>query len=555
MDDILMTEEELAEYVKCAQSPEYFIENFCWLQQKASAGVSTANSIIPFAMGKREGDDFYFQREIVRHLHLRENVLVKKSRRVGCSWIAAAYAAWLINFHENVTVNFISQNGKKAKDILRKVKFILNNLAYHDHKDIKKATPAKFLLGEVETMNQERIAIVWRNDDGSISTHSEVVSLNNTDNSSRGDDPTLIVFDELAFYEHPDDTWASAIPGLTRGGHWFGISTPNGVGHVYHRMTSIGDLWAENKITEKPDFWYRRIYFHEAGITEAQIRKSTVGMTQDLIDQEWHLKDLVPGSVAFNPAMLAACYKPISQFPDIGEYLDTYRTKVSGMNDQWMYASGADTAGILHRKTNDHDYNSFTAMTLDGVQAFAYHGRDSLSEWCGSAGVDGKGKVSQFHEQYRGPLNIEVTGPGYTTYVNHIAPDDVVSEYYSVEMKHKKKKGIIERLILRVENMLITITDPFTYQCMQVFQKGFNPGEYSAPQGYFDDPVMSLALACDLLDKLIERDFDFGGASKDVVAPAQIDLTIGAAMTDTMYPGLELPPLEDELEPLPERWL
>lgn len=550
-DDISMLESELLEYWKCAEDPEYFIENYCWLQQKASAGVSSKTSIIPFEMGSKEDEDFFFQREIIQHLYNRDNVLVKKSRRVGCSWIAAAYAAWLINFHENVTVNFISQTGAKAKDILRKVKFVLNNLAYHDSPDIKKATKAKFLLSEVEIQNQERIAVVWRNDDGSISTHSEVVSLNNTDNSARGDDPTLIIFDELAFYEHPDETWASAVPGLTRGGHWFGISTSNGIGHVYHRMTSRGDLYLEGKLDEELGYWYRRIHFSEAGISDAQVLASTVGMTQDTIDQEWYLKDQVPGDVAFNPTFLAACYKPLNMHYEVKEHLDNYHARVDGRNNQYIYCSGADTAAIIHRKTKDHDFNAWTSLTLDGVQAFAYHARDSLAEWTGNPNANDLGLTSRFHEKYRGSLNIEVTGPGYTTYNNHVPPDDFISDYFAVEMKRKKKKGIIERLILRVENQEITITDPFTYQCMQVFQKGYNIGEYGAPAGYFDDPVMALALACDLLDGLIERDFSFSGTAQ----PRTQQLNdIGVPLTDIM--GTEaLPPLEDYLVELPAEWM
>ncbi len=36
------------------------------------------------------------------------------------------------------------------------------------------------------------------------------------------------IFDKLAFYEHPDETWSSAQAVMFRGDHWIAISTPGG---------------------------------------------------------------------------------------------------------------------------------------------------------------------------------------------------------------------------------------------------------------------------------------------------------------------------------------
>lgn len=205
-------------------SPSYFVETFCWLQQKASAGVSERDSILPFQMGNSPEESHFFQRRILNWLHNRENVLTLKSRRVGCSWVAAAYAAWMVNFHKNVNILFISRNGAEAKKILAKVKFILKNLAYHDSDDLRKATRTPWLCGELVTDNLEQISIGYRDDSGEVVMTSDVVSLNNTDDAARGDDATFIVFDELAFYEHPEETWSSAQKTLARGGHWMAIA-------------------------------------------------------------------------------------------------------------------------------------------------------------------------------------------------------------------------------------------------------------------------------------------------------------------------------------------
>ena len=306
-----------------------------------------------------EESHFYFQRQILKWLHDRENVLSLKSRRVGCSWVAAVYVAWFINFHENVSCAFISRNGSSAKQILAKVKFILKNLAHHDAPTLRKSTPANWLCGYIHTDNQERLAIGWRNDDGDVTVLSEVTSLNNTDDSGRGDDYSFIVFDELDFYEHPDQTWSSAITTLARGGHWMAISTPNRVGSVFHRMCATGDLWEEGKSERDIDFKYIKVHWSEAGITSDQVRKSSTGLTQALADQEWELKFITPGTVAFDPTHLAVCYKPPELYPDVARELEEYRKKVdayiSGMPGvpQLYYYSGVDTAkGNQNRKSS-----------------------------------------------------------------------------------------------------------------------------------------------------------------------------------------------------------
>lgn len=538
MTDINLSPYQVAELTKCTLSPEYFAETYGWIQQKASAGVSKKTSTIPFTMGDTkptraqienfevpEESQFYFQREILSHLHNRENVLTVKSRRVGCSWVAAMYVAWLINFHEDVSVAFISETGEKAKDILKKVEFILKNLAYHDSDNIKKATKADWLRGKFETCNKERIEIAWHNDQGEVVTLSSVVSLTNTDDSARSGDYTFIVFDELDFYVHPDITWASATTSLTRGGHWMAISTPNQMGFVFHRMCSEGQLYEAGKLDYKIDFKYIEVWASEAGITKDEIKKRTVGYTQELIDKEWNLKWITPGTVAFDPTHLAVCYKPPEFYPEIARELEAYRYEVFNPtpNKQPLYYySGGDTSkGNPNKKSREKDYHAHVAMTKSGIQANGYISQEPLSSWAGKvvdnhgSGVVVKGKLSKLHEEFPGYLQIEEEGPGYTAVNNHQIPNDTFSRMNPVSMKNKFKKGAVERLIIKVESHQIVITDLATFQQMSTFQKGSAPGSYEAAVGYNDDLVVAMILAEDARDQEGGMEFSFGASAAD----------------------------------------
>lgn len=594
MNDLLLDEHQVKELTRCLKSPAYFIGKYAWLQQKASAGVSDKSSIIQFHMGTRKptrediekvlnsdsGDDImsdecrhYFQRYILECLHRRKNVLTLKSRRVGCSWVAAAYAAWLVNFHEHVNVLFISRNGKEAKKILAKVKFILKNLKLHDHENIKKATDASWLRGEILSDNSERISIAWRNDQGDIVNESIVESITTTDDAARGDDATFIVFDELAFYEHPDETWSSATKTLAHGGHWMAVSTPSGLGSVYHRMCAQGDLAEVGQLEEPLDYEYVKIHWSEAGLSLNQVKRASIGDTQEKKDQEWEWKFIADGTVVFNPTHLAACYKPPSEYPEVARELEIYRQEVLNRartgKGTLEYYDGCDTSvGKVHKRSSEKDYHYFTAITKSGIQAFALASKESLSKWAGKT-VDGPsgerievtGMVSSLHQEWPGVLYIEEDGPGHTVINRHQLPKDSFSTMVPVAMKDRMKRGIIERLIIKVEAHQLVITDLFTYQCMQVFQQTA-PGKYEAPRGFYDDPVVGLALASDAQDKYGGMEFSWGTTTDSLERdPAMKELEgvagIGTGpkveievpdsarrMTDTI-PGWTSPSMED----------
>lgn len=528
MSSIGLTDKQLVELGRCIVSPEYFVETFCWLQQKASAGVSKTSATIPFTMGLTPEQPHYFQRRILRWLHNRDNVLTMKSRRVGCSWIAAAYVSWLINFHEGVNALFISRNGKEAIRILDKVRFILANLAYHDAKSIKKSTDASWLRSEIVANNTERISIAWRGDDGHINNTSAVESITTTDDSARGDDATFIVFDELGFYEHPEQTWSSATKALTLGGHWMAISTPNLIGDTFHRLCARGDLSELGKLDEPLGFKYIKIHWTEAGITEEQKERASVGDTDDKIRREWEWGFTSVGTVAFDPTHLAACYRPPAEYPDVAKEIEKYHKNVMSEKNRgsWIYYSGVDTSvAKIYRKASQKDYHAFTSLTNSGIQAFMYFSKESLGRWAGtrldSGYIDGDGivdvigTVSKLHAEYPGLCYIEEEGPGLTVIHNHRLPPDGFSDIEPVSMKHLFKRNIIERLILRVENHQIIITDEFTYQCMMMYQQ-VGPGRYEAASGYFDDPVIALALATAALDSHGAFEFSWGRSADDL---------------------------------------
>lgn len=486
-DEVALTPDQIEEIAACSVDCRYFIEQFCWLEEKET------RSIFPFV-------PFDWQWEILERLQRGESIVGNKSRRVGASWIVAAYVAWLINFYEGVNVLFVSENEDKSKKLLRKVKFILNNLAYRDSDNIREATPATFLRGEVAPGgdNQTYFAIAYRDNDGLIVSQSEVNSLTTTSQSGRSEGASLVFWDEAAFAK-PDDeaTWSALGPTtLTRGGQVVIFSTPNGVGGIFWQLVREGEEGTNDW------FHFMEIHWSQAGITQAQIDiiRSALKMTQEKFEQEFELKFTQSGLRVFDSTFLDACYKPIAEHPDIEELLVRY-DETDG-----FYLSGADSFGGEVKKGQDPDYNSWVSITRSGITAYVEANQDRLGDWAGkmSWNADGsqsfvKGKVSNLHEHWPGILIIEKNQTGSTVVLNYVPPDDGVSSMIAATADVKSKPRIIEQLILAVEGIQCIITDAALYHEMYDMQRGSRPGQYEAPAGGHDDRVLAFAWAWDAL--------------------------------------------------------
>lgn len=496
-DFIGLHKNQLEELAKCYNDPIYFIENYGWIEVKELAKIVQA-------------DLYPYQKDILTWLVNRESGVVLKSRRVGGSTVVALYLAWLINFRRGVNALLLSRTEKDATKLLNKVKFAYFNIRKHTSKDFALAEDASWMLNDVAINNQQLFATAWKDDQGNILSTSEVASLTTTSESGRGESATFVFIDEMAFIDDQEGASRAARITTTRGGHWLAISTPNGVGDNFYQLCMLGDR-GENKT-----FNFRRVHWSEAGMTQDMIDNATEGLSDASVAQEMEMEFLSSGDPVFNHMHLTACYKPLDDYTEVKKEIDCYRDVV--LNGDGIYYSGVDTAvGKLSKKDSKRDYHSFTALTKSGIQAYAYHTKEhTLTEWAGNVeqlagkSVRHEGMVSAFHRTYPGIMHVEINGPGQTVFINHILPEDGKSNIVPKQTNFKTKGELINQLVLAIESHSIVITDKFTYQCLLVYQRGSTPGTYSAPNGAYDDPVISLALAWDALLRSGAIEFNWG---------------------------------------------
>lgn len=286
-------------------------------------------------------------------------------------------------------------------------------------------------------------------------------------------------------------------------------NTPKGAGGVFHRLC----MEAQRK--ENKSYKYKEVHWSEAGITQEEYDRAVEGMDEASRLQEWELQFIQSGNPVFNATDLAACYKPADEFPEVETELIRYHNAVG------IYYSGVDTAvGHAHRKSKLKDYNCWISLTKTGIQAAAFYNKDPLSTWAGSTAndpdgglVDMPGMTTRLHEQYRGPVKVEENGPGLTVLNRHRVPQDGESDLIPLDTKGPSKSRIIRNLMIAIESHAITITDLFTYQCLLAYQHGNVPGQYEAPPGQNDDPVIALGLAWDLMLEYGNMEFSWGDGS------------------------------------------
>ena len=243
----MFTEQELNEILKCKKSPLYFINTYGFIKDPIRGKISFA---------------LYRFQEITLEQFLKNTFnLILKSRQMGLSWLVAAYALWLCLFYNEKKVLMISIKDATAKALLKKVKYVYQNLP-------------PFLQSELTEDNMSKMAFV---------TGSEIESVPTSEEAGRSESLSLLIIDEAAFVRWIENIWQAAFPTLSTGGSGIILSTPNGMDNFYF------DLWSralENKTLFKPiriHWWYhperdnRWLEIQKANMSSQQLAQEVFG--------------------------------------------------------------------------------------------------------------------------------------------------------------------------------------------------------------------------------------------------------------------------------------
>lgn len=108
------TKEQLEEYIKCADDPVYFINNYCKI-------VTLDHGLQPFKL-------YPCQINKVKVIHENRKVILMEGRQQGKTTTSAAYILWYTIFQESKTVAILANKATAAREVLYRYQLMYENL-------------------------------------------------------------------------------------------------------------------------------------------------------------------------------------------------------------------------------------------------------------------------------------------------------------------------------------------------------------------------------------------------------------------------------------------
>jgi hypothetical protein len=200
------------EFLKCSTDYIYGIKKYFRVEHPTQG-------IIPFNL-------YQFQERTLEELIKYRFNIILKSRQMGISTLVASYALMKMMFNESYKVLVIATTQPTAINLIRKVKIMYNKL------------PSWF-KSTYTAVGDNKLEF-------SLSNGSSIQAVSSNPDAARSYSLSLLIIDEAAFVDRMEDIWAAAQLTLAEGGSAILLSTPNGVGNVFHR------LWVQAESGEAP---------------------------------------------------------------------------------------------------------------------------------------------------------------------------------------------------------------------------------------------------------------------------------------------------------------
>lgn len=219
------------EWRKCAQDVTYFAENYCYIRHPSKGSM-----LIPLRPE---------QREVLTMWGDGQDTISLKARQIGWSTIVCIFVMWMAMFRPESYIVLLSRKQDEARGLIEKCRFIYERF------------PEAF-YNRVERTNRSVDSIKLSND-------TIIESLPSRKDPARGKSNSLIVLDEWAFYENPEEAWASIEPTMDVGGQCIALSTANGAGNFFHKFYKSAEaghngfkalFYSWRVVPERDDEWY-----------------------------------------------------------------------------------------------------------------------------------------------------------------------------------------------------------------------------------------------------------------------------------------------------------
>jgi len=277
------SEDNVKEYLKCAQDYVYFIKTYVKI-------VSIDEGLVNF-------DLWAFQEEMCRTMVDNRFVICKMPRQVGKTTTVAALLLWYVLFHENFSIAILANKDRQAKEILSRIQYAYEYL------------PKWLQQGIIE----------WNKGNIELENGSKILASATSSSAVRGGSFNMIYLDEFAFVPNniQEEFFNSVYPTISSGqsSKVLITSTPNGMNLFYK-------IWTDS---EEGRNSYKRVDVHWSqvpGRTE-EWKKQTISNTSERqFSQEFECEFLGSSNTLIDARKLRALIwkEPLHRF----EQMDVY---------------------------------------------------------------------------------------------------------------------------------------------------------------------------------------------------------------------------------------
>jgi len=265
--ELEFTEEQLAEYAKCANNPGYFIENYVKI-------VHLERGLVPFEM-------YDFQKNMVQQFHDNRFVICKVGRQSGKSVTVIAYLLWFLLFNESVSVAMLANKSATSRELLSRMQLAYENLPFWLQQGVG----------------------VWNKGSFELENGSKIISSATSSSAIRGSSFNLVFLDEFAFVENnlAEDFFRSVFPTISSGQNTklMIVSTPYGMNHYYK-------MWKE-AIDGRSEFVPIEVHWSEVPGRDEDWKEKTIRNTSvEQFRQEFETEFIGSDQTLIDPNVLQA---------------------------------------------------------------------------------------------------------------------------------------------------------------------------------------------------------------------------------------------------------
>ena len=235
------TPNEVNEWLKCSQDPEYFIEKYIKI-------VNVDKGLVNFNL-------YDYQKDIVKLSVSERFVICKMPRQCGKTTTLVGIMLWYILFHQNYQVAILAHKLQQAREILSRIQLAYEHL------------PKWIQQGIVE----------WNKGNIELENGSKILASATSSSAIRGGSFNLVYLDEFAFVENnmQESFFASVYPTISSGQTTKVLitSTPNGLNMFYK-------IWMDSE-EGKNDYKRIDVHWSEVPGRDEAWKKETIRNTSE----------------------------------------------------------------------------------------------------------------------------------------------------------------------------------------------------------------------------------------------------------------------------------